>query len=99
MRGGRNDSEGRVEVFVNGHWGTVCGDTWHMKAAMMVCRELKSNFAQVLIKGKQFGVGKRMVMSKPVCLGDERTLTECLHDDEVTCPSDNVAAVQCTDCK
>lgn len=98
--GGKNSSEGRVEVKINGEWGTVCGDRWHIKSAMIVCRELDLNFAQMNITGKQFGIGQKMVISKPICIGDEISLTQCLRDDEVTCSSrDNVAAVRCTDGK
>lgn len=100
MVGGKNSSEGRVEVKINGEWGTVCGDHWHVKSAMIVCRELGLNFAEKNITGNEFGVGEKIVMSKPICIGDEISLTQCLRDDNVTCSSsEKVAGVRCTDGK
>ena len=37
--GGERDSEGRVEICVQGFWGTVCDSGWDQREALVACRQ------------------------------------------------------------
>ena len=40
LRGGTTPREGRVEICINGIWGTICGTLWDNRDAQVVCRQL-----------------------------------------------------------
>ena len=54
---GPNAYTGRVEVYINGTWGTVCDDGWNINAGHVVCRQLGFSRATAVHEGGEFGPG------------------------------------------
>ena len=80
--GGKHTYQGRVEVFYNGIWGTVCDDSWEINDANVVCHQLGFEGAVMAAKSAAFGRGEGQIWMDGVqCLGNERSLTECVHNE------------------
>ena len=77
---GDSEYEGRVEVYYNGEWGTVCDDGWDLNDAQVVCRQL--GFAPPIdaIKFAHYGQGSGEIWLDNVdCVGNESTIENCSH--------------------
>ena len=78
---GSSKHEGRVEVYHNGAWGTVCDDGWDLRDAMVVCYELGYGPAVVALGHAAFGRGSGRIWYDNVnCGGREANLTQCAHN-------------------
>ncbi|XP_048844146.1 galectin-3-binding protein A-like [Brienomyrus brachyistius] len=76
--GGQLSSEGRVEVFYGGQWGTVCDDGWGIAEAQVVCRQLGLPGALSAVSGGKYGQGSGPIwLDDMECTGDESDLPSC----------------------
>ncbi len=71
---------GRVEIFYNGQWGTICDDYWNIQDAEVVCRELGYHYAIRALPGYLVPDGTGQIWLDNVgCNGREQNLTNCYH--------------------
>ncbi|XP_062572436.1 deleted in malignant brain tumors 1 protein-like [Saccostrea cucullata] len=74
-----NPNQGRVEIRVNGTWGTVCDDMFDSKAAGVVCAMAGFSRTGAVAKTRSFfGRGAGQILLDDVhCSGSEKTILQC----------------------
>ncbi|XP_072180908.1 scavenger receptor cysteine-rich domain-containing protein DMBT1-like [Diadema setosum] len=96
--GGSNNREGRVEVYYDGAWGTICDDEWDSNDAEVVCRMLGYPAAERAIRWPGFGPGEgRILLDNVQCQGSEERLLDCPHNGFLkhNCRHQEDAGVSC----
>ena len=99
---GGSDNEGRVEVYYNGIWGTVCDDLWDIKDAGVVCRQLGFGYALNAYRSAYYGEGSGPILIDNVnCFGYEASLFSCRHTGvgNHNCGHSEDASVRCAKTK
>ncbi|XP_043911499.1 neurotrypsin-like [Protopterus annectens] len=78
LMGGKEDTEGRVEVYYNGTWGTICDDQWDNADAEVICRQLGLSGRARAWTWAHFGKGTGPILLDEVeCTGNELSLDLC----------------------
>ena len=89
---------GRVEVYHDGIWGTVCDDLWDINDAHVVSRQLGFSSAAYHYHGAHYGQGLGKIWLANVrCHGGEESLSSCPHLGwgSHNCAHSEVASVMC----
>ncbi|XP_038053929.1 neurotrypsin-like [Patiria miniata] len=96
--GGSNHTNGRVELYQDNAWGTLCDTDWDVRDAEVVCHQLGFSGAVEAKSGAHFGQGVGPVyMDGLACDGSETKISECPSFcwEEVACNHTQDVGVVC----
>ena len=102
VQDGPGPCAGRVEVLYNATWHGVCGSSWSLLEAGVVCRQLGCGPAQSAPIGAWLSRGdSRALLEGLSCRGTESLLLECQQREMGVgpCRQGSAASVVCTEQK
>ncbi|XP_034383885.1 deleted in malignant brain tumors 1 protein-like isoform X2 [Cyclopterus lumpus] len=100
LMNGTGRCSGRLEIYHNGQWGTICDDRWGMQEGTVACQELNCGSALSVKYNAHFGRGHGQVWLDDVeCTGHEKSLSDCPHRvfGEHDCDHNEDASVVCSE--
>ena len=98
LSNGHNNTSGRVEMYINGQWGTVCNDSWNASSSTVVCRQLGLGDMGTL---NHYGTGPAdypIYLDDVRCDGNEANILACSHSplSDHNCTHDKDVGVTCS---
>jgi len=96
LNGGRDPREGRIELFYNGTWRTMCISRWDPhRTAGVICNMLGYGHIGTLVDHMSYGAGAGPIwLTSVYCRGTEENIVEC-SGHNTYCSSDDVACISC----
>ena len=95
--GGQSPNEGRVEICLEGQWGTVCDDYWGSVDAQVACRQLGYSSTGInveLFYGINFIVSFKGALSFSYATFGQGT--GAIHLRNVHCTGSEPSLIQCS---
>ncbi|XP_063306968.1 T-cell differentiation antigen CD6-like isoform X2 [Pelobates fuscus] len=100
LSGGGSSCAGRVEIFHDGVWGSVCDDGWDSLDAHVTCRQLGCGNALQALGASHYGPGPSKIHLDEIgCTGAELDLRDCPARHQHDCTALEHAGVICTNHK
>lgn len=95
------NTSGRVELFFNGRWGTVCDRRFNKLSGQVICRQLNLGFISRIANPGEFPVGRSdqpVWLDEVHCIGNEGWLSACSHSGYGSngCRHNEDVAIVCT---
>ena len=96
LQGSPHASVGRLEVWRNEMWGSVCNEHFTIEAANVVCRQLGFDQASDYTPGGYFGQSTGPIhMSNVMCTGNEASITDCTFSTTHSCNHSQDVGIYC----
>ena len=92
---------GRLEVYINGTWGTICRDGWTINEANVACRQMgfmRATPEDWFYRDTSSVSTEKVLLDHVNCTGDdsESHLLDCVHSHFPTCVNMMKVGIKCT---
>ncbi len=78
---GPSSNEGRVEVYYDGQWGTVCDDSWSNQDGDIICKQLGYEGAAKIFYRASYGEGTGPIWVDQIqCKPEHQSILDCSHN-------------------